>query len=160
MILKCPYCNGTLKSGEATIHGTVTGFLFVGFSHQNLYFKPESGEEIEVLGSRESTPAMRCEECGVVTLNINAPKQNKRDVIIELLMLCSFKELRSNLEDPKRVIIEKWKESYLPKENELRNVFTIDEQSLLADFDRLIDKGNWSMIENLAQEIVETLEKR
>ena len=77
MTLKCPYCNGTLKSGEAKIHGTMTGFLFVGFSHQNLYFKSELGEEIEVLGSNECTPAMRCEECGVVVLNMNVTKQNK-----------------------------------------------------------------------------------
>lgn len=160
MTLKCPYCNGILESGEAKIHGTLTGFLFVGFSYQNLYFKPESGEEIEVLGSRESTPAMRCEECGVVTLKMNIPKQNKRDVIIELLTLCSFEELRNNIDDPKRVIIEKWKESYLPQDNDLKSAFTMDEQGLLADFDALIDKGNWSRIESLAQEIVETLEKR
>ena len=160
MTLKCPYCNGTLKSGEAKIHGTLTGFLFFGFSYQNLYFKPESGEEVEVLGSRESTPAMRCEECGVVVLNMNVSKQNKRDVIIELLTLCSFKELHNNIDDPKRVIIEKWKESYLPQDNDLKSVFTMDEQGLVADVDRLIDKGNWSRIESLAQEIIETLEKR
>lgn len=139
MSLKCPYCNGILKSGEATIHGTVTGFLYVGFSHQNLYFKSESGEEIEILGSREYTPAMRCEECGVVTLNMNIPKQNIRDVIIELLTLCSFEELHHSIENPKRVIIEKWKEHYLPYDNNLKSSFTIHEQSLLSEFDRLID---------------------
>ena len=137
MNIKCPYCNETLKSGEASIHGTMTGFLFVGFSYQNLYFQPESGKEIEVLGSRESTPAMRCEACGVVTLNMSFPKENKKDVIIEILTLFSFQELRNNLDDPKRVVIEKWKETYLPNNNDVKNAFTIDELALLADFNKI-----------------------
>lgn len=74
MTTKCPYCNGTIKNGVANIHGTMTGFLFVGFSYQNLYFKPESGQEMKVLGSRESTPAMRCQDCGVVILNKSFPQ--------------------------------------------------------------------------------------
>lgn len=47
MTLKCPYCNSALKSGEANILETVTGFLFVGFAFQNLCFKPESVKAID-----------------------------------------------------------------------------------------------------------------
>lgn len=160
MTLKCPYCDGTLISGEARIHGTITGFLLVGLSHQNLYFKSELGEETEVLGSGESTPAMKCNKCGVVTLNINCPKQNKRDNIVELLMLSSFEELRKSIENSKSVIIAKWKENYLPQDSDFENYFTTEELVLLDDFDKLIDKENWLEIETLAQNIVEKLEKR
>ena len=157
MNFKCPYCKGSLKSGEAKIHGTVTGFLFVGLSHQNLYFKTESGEESEVLSSGESTPAMICENCGVVTLNINFPKQNKRDIIIDLLTLCSFKELRDKIEDSNSIITGKWKESYLPEDNDFKNSFSLEELILLADFDRLIIERNWSKIEIQSQKIIEKI---
>ena len=88
MSLKCPYCDSDLKSGQATIHGTVVGFLVFGFSHQNLYFKTDTGEEIKILGSNKSTPAMRCENCGIVTLNLDYTDQNDGDKLIDILTLC------------------------------------------------------------------------
>ena len=153
MTLNCPYCDGTLESGEAKNHGTVTGFLLFGFSHQNLYFKTESGVESEILGSGMSTPAMKCDKCGVVILNINFPKQNKRDIITELLTLCSFNELRDNIEDSKSVISTKWRENYLPENNDFKNYFSIYELSLLADFDILMKEGNWDKIEMQSEKI-------
>ena len=47
MNIKCPYCNDTLKSNEATIFGTMSGFIFVAFTCQNICFKPELGKEID-----------------------------------------------------------------------------------------------------------------
>lgn len=160
MVLKCHYCDGTLESGEARIHGTITGFLLFGFSHQNLYFKTESGEESEVLGSGMSTPAMKCDKCGVFILNKNLPNQNRREIITELLTLCSFKELRDNIEDSGSIITAKWKENYLPENNDFKNYFSINELSLLADFDILINEGNWDKIEMQSEKINKKLDNK
>lgn len=160
MSKKCPYCDGTLQSGEAKIHGTLTGFLLVGLSHQNLYFKNESGEESEILGCNESTPAMKCDMCGVVTLNINFPKQNWRDKMVEILTLCAFDELRDNIQTANidaninNEITAKWNASYLPHDSEFKSFFVSGELSQLEHFDKLIKEQNWAKIENKAEEII------
>ncbi len=163
MILKCPYCDGNLKSGQASIHGTVGGLFLIGLSYQNLYFKPESGKEINVLGSNSSTPSMRCEKCGVVILNLNFPEQYERDVMIDLLTLCSSKELRESIQESNpevninNEISKAWKDNYLPRENEFKESFTNDELGLLENFDKLINDNNWEVIETLSEKIIEKL---
>lgn len=161
MSLKCPYCDSDLKSGQATIHGTVVGFLVFGFSHQNLYFKTDTGEEIKILGSGKSTPAMRCENCGIVTLNLDYPDQNDGDKLIDILTLCSSKELRDDLQksnpdiDINSEIIKNWKENYLPDDPDFKNQFKNDELMLLERFDKLIKDNNWPEIEILAGVIID-----
>ena len=165
MKTKCPYCDGTLESGEAKIHGTMVGFLLVGLSYQNLYFKSESGNETSILASHESTPAMKCNTCGVVTLNLNSPTVIIRDTMIELLTLCCYKELRDNVQksnpemDVESEIVSKWKEIFLPQDNDFKNFFSIEEIKLLEKFDKVIDEQNWGKIESLSGEIIEKLNR-
>ena len=166
MSLKCPYCNTSLKSGQARIHGTVGGFLVYGFSHQNLYFMSDSGKEIKILGSGKSTPAMRCENCGVVTLNLDYSDQQEKDNLIELLTLFSSKELRDSIQesnpdiDINTGIVKNWKENYLPNEADFKKYFTNDELILLENFDKLIDDKNWEEIENLSAQLIENFDKK
>ena len=161
--LKCPYCDGNLKSGQARIHGTVAGLFLIGLSYQNLYFKPESEKEIKILGSNNSTPSMRCEKCGVVILNLDFPEQCERDVLIELLTLCSSKELRESIQESNpdvninNEIIKTWKDNYSPHDNEFKESFTNDELCMLEDFDKLINANNWEVIETLSEKIIEKL---
>jgi len=42
---------------------------------------------------------MRCENCGVVTLNLDYSEQYEKDNLIEILTLCSSKELRDNIQE-------------------------------------------------------------
>ncbi len=165
MKTKCPYCDGILESGEAKIHGSMVGFLLVGLSYQNLYFKSESGNETAVLASHESTPAMKCNTCGVVTLNLNSPTVIIRDTLIELLTLCCYKELRDNVQksnpemDVESAIIEKWREIYLPDNESFKTLFTGEELSSLKQFNQSINDQNWSKIESLSGEIIESLNR-
>lgn len=165
MSLNCPYCDGKLKSGQARVHGTLGGFLIYGISHQNLYFKDESGKEIKILASGKSTPSMRCDQCGIVTLNLDHSDQFEKENLIELLTLCSSRELRASIQesnpelDVNLEIIKNWKKNYLPKDTDFRKLFTIDELSLLENFDKLTVDKNWIEIENLSEEIIEKLNK-
>ncbi len=158
-----PYCDGLLESGEAKIHGTMVGFLLVGLSYQNLYFKSESGKETAILASHESTPAMKCNTCGVVTLNLNSPTEIMRDTLIELLTLCCFKELRDNVQktnpeiNVESEIVAKWREIYLPDNDYFKMLFTSEELSLLKQFNQAIDQQNCYKIESLSGEIIEKL---
>lgn len=160
MKTKCSYCDGIIESGEAKIHGTTVGFLLVGLSYQNLYFKSESGKETAILASHESTPAMKCNKCGVVTLNLNSPTENVRDMLIELLTLCCFKELRDSVQksnpeiDVESEIISKWKEIYLTQDIDFKNFFGIEELKLLEKFNKVIDEQNWRKIESLSGELI------
>lgn len=103
---------------------------------------------------------MKYDKCGVVTLNMSSPKQNKRDVLFELLTLCSFKELRDNIEDSNSEIIAKWKENYLPEDIDLKNFFSVDEIALLNELDKLMNNENWEKIEKLSEEIIEKLDNK
>ena len=76
------------------------------------------------------------------------------------MTLCSFKELRDNIEDSGSIITAKWKENYLPENNDFKNYFSINELSLLADFDILINEGNWDKIEMQSEKINKKLDNR
>jgi hypothetical protein len=161
----CPYCEGPLVSGNVSIHGSLGEFLLFGFSFHNLFFKPDKGDEIMVLGSAQTAPAMRCGTCGIVSLNLYYSEILVKDVIIDILTLCSSKELRDSLQgsnsdiDIQSEIIKKWKENYLPNEIGFKNSFTVDELCLLADFDKVLSDNNWEKIEPISEEIIEELNK-
>ena len=62
----CPLCEGELERGSVSVHGTLVGFLFVGFSVQHCFFKPRDGKEQVVLTSRNRRRGFRCKACGFV----------------------------------------------------------------------------------------------
>lgn len=134
-----------------------------GFSHQNLYFKTDSGQEIKILGSGKSTPAMSCENCGIVTLHLEYSDQNEKDNLIDILTLCSSEELRDDLQksnpdiDINSEIIKNWKENYLSDNHDFKNQFKNDELILLERFDILIKDKNWREIEILSGQIIDLI---
>jgi hypothetical protein len=65
----CPFCGATMQVGVASIHGTLLGFLVIGFSHQSLWFRPDGArKEVEALVPRVDCPAQSCGRCGAVLL--------------------------------------------------------------------------------------------
>lgn len=72
-------------------------------------------------------------------------------------MLCSFEELQNNIVDPKRALITRWKVTYLSNHIDIKNTFTMEEQAMLSEFDKLVDERVWSKIKTHAQKIVEKL---
>lgn len=77
--MNCPYCDTVMEAGHLEVHGTVLGFMFVGWSHQNCYFRRGDGTEEVVVKPRHgmfSRPkreewrpkAHRCEKCGCVVV--------------------------------------------------------------------------------------------
>ena len=163
MKLECPYCKGKLKTGQANIHGTVGGFLLFGLSYQNLYFKPESEKEIKVLGSNGSTPALRCDNCGIVVLNKEIVEQNDRDTLIELLTLCSSIELQESIResnpeiDIHEEIYKEWNNFYSPQKNEFRAFFTDEELKSMSELEVLIVARDWKRIYVVADEMLSSV---
>lgn len=172
MSAKCPYCAGKLISGTAKIHGTLSGFLFIGLSYENLYFESDDGEETEVLGSGCSTYAMMCEDCGTVTLNVDYSKaqevrdaeiMSKKDSLVDILTIFSSKELCDNIQksnpeiDVRSEIVKKWKENYLPNDEELQSDFTKNELTLLEKFNQLVNNNDWQKMEITAEKILDEL---
>lgn len=167
MSLKCPYCNGKLKNGQANIHGTVGGFLLFGFSCENLYFKSESEKEIEILGSNSSTPSMRCEDCGIVILNKEITEQIDKDlnldILVELLTLCSSNELQESIKesnpaiDVQKEIYNQWVEFYSSDKKELIKSITEDDLRMLSEIDILISAKKWGEVEIVANKILKSI---
>ncbi|MBL9161244.1 MAG: hypothetical protein JNL18_00725 [Planctomycetaceae bacterium] len=62
----CPQCDGSLEEGIVAIHGTWWSGLFVGWSYENLWFRPHGGQETAALQSGESRRGWRCAACGFV----------------------------------------------------------------------------------------------
>lgn len=111
----------------------------------------------------KSTPAMSCENCGIVTLNLEYSDQNEKDNLIDILTLCSSEELRDDLQksnpdiDINSEIIKNWKENYLPDNHDFKNQFKNDELILLERFDILIKDKNWREIEILSGQIIDLI---
>lgn len=61
---------------------------------------------------------MRCDQCGIVTLNLDYSELYEREKLIELLTLCSLKELRDSIQgsnpeiDINSEIVINWKEVF------------------------------------------------
>jgi len=165
MSLKCPYCNGKLINGQVNIHGTVGGFLLYGLSYENLYFKSESEKEIKILGSNNSTPSLRCEDCEIVILNKEIIKQidKDRDILIELLTLCSSNELQESIKESNpeinihQEIYNQWIEFYSSEKKELFESFTESDLRLLSEIDILISAKNWREADIVANKILKSI---
>ncbi len=163
MTHKCPYCNGTLEKGKASIDGTTFGFIFYGFSHKNLYFKSESGKETMILGNSETTPALRCENCGIVILHKEFYTPNVRENVVDFLTVCSSdKLLEKSFENITDVSIHEeiassWKILYLPKQNNFAKCFSENELQALSAFDDFIDSKDWDKLETSAEKALNAL---
>jgi hypothetical protein len=70
----CPQCGGGLEAGTVAIRASLLSFLLVGWSYENLWFRPPRGERKAVLQSGESRYGWRCEACGFV--GIAAPGED------------------------------------------------------------------------------------
>jgi hypothetical protein len=67
--MTCPGCGGQMAAGRLRVKGTLSGFLLVGFSLQDLWWSDlaESRESRErVIGSGGQRPAHRCIACGMI----------------------------------------------------------------------------------------------
>ena len=68
--MKCPNCNVEMEPGQAQVKGSLLGFLIIGFSHQNLYFKSSDGSTKEVVipsgGKRSGHYCRLCDALFVV----------------------------------------------------------------------------------------------
>ena len=155
----CPYCGSTMKSGSAEIHGTVMGFLLMGASYENLYFKPDGEKEIKILDSRSSTSASWCENCEVLFLNngniASEDIENESDFsqitrenIFGLLGLFASNEQQAeylknypdlNLADEMFI---QWNDCYKPELDDFSSSFNEMELSLLSKFDAEIKRIN------------------
>ena len=72
--MNCPNCGAELIAGEATVRGTILGFLAVGLSHQHLFFKQSDTSngtrsyKKKVLPSGNITRADHCGKCGLTVI--------------------------------------------------------------------------------------------
>jgi hypothetical protein len=67
--MKCSICNGDLERGYVEIHGTLTGFLFLGLSHQPLFYHSENDEkEEQVLEPNLTYCVFRCSDCKAIVM--------------------------------------------------------------------------------------------
>ncbi|WP_068475845.1 hypothetical protein [Saccharicrinis aurantiacus] len=175
MNLKCPNCNGIIVHGTARIHGTMFGFLFVGFSYQNLYFQPNNEREYKVLGPNMPVQAMICKNCETLVLSQENYKPNitsEEPELIELstnntfntLKLWSSSELQKErqLECPDINIVtslfNQWKNVFRPDVMNYKDVFEFKLQSLLYDFDWELSRVYKSFEQNIPHltEFIET----
>jgi DNA-directed RNA polymerase subunit RPC12/RpoP len=70
----CPQCGSRLEAGAVAVQGTFWGWVMVGWSYQQLWFRPRLGEQRRVLESGESRRGWRCADCGFV--GVAAPGRN------------------------------------------------------------------------------------
>jgi hypothetical protein len=58
-----------MSQGAAVIHGTLMGFIVVGFSWMKLFFRPAQGtrsDDLEIMRPDQRKQAFRCDRCGGV----------------------------------------------------------------------------------------------
>jgi hypothetical protein len=67
--MKCPYCNGQLVEGEASVAGTIGGLLLFGLSWQHLWFKVNGDDKKqEIISSNRRKKGMQCSMCGAIVI--------------------------------------------------------------------------------------------
>ena len=152
----CPNCNNKMTLGYASIHGTFVGFLFFGFSYQNLYFRAEGEKEIKVLDSGCTSTALKCDKCDTVVLIPNFTDTDElfdeedfttqtRDVIVEIITICSSKELQDSIASSNpginlwEDIFQNWKENYKPDMKDFSDSFSMKELVSLKRFNNEVD---------------------
>ena len=64
----CPYCGEQMTIGEARVHSTALGILFVGMSNQHLSFFKKGKKTRRVLSSGHRIKAHHCESCGATVI--------------------------------------------------------------------------------------------
>lgn len=57
-----------MEKGEAEVHGTLGGFLLVGFSLQSLWFESVNTKK-KILPSNSSADAYHCESCDITVID-------------------------------------------------------------------------------------------
>jgi predicted RNA-binding Zn-ribbon protein involved in translation (DUF1610 family) len=67
----CPTCGETMRRGHLTVRGTIVGFLLIGFSAQNLYFRwrgrgDSKHQDVKLIESGGTKTAFHCGKCGAV----------------------------------------------------------------------------------------------
>ena len=68
-LTQCPLCGSDLEPGQVKVHGTLLGFLFVGFSYAHCWFAPNGeGKERIVVPSGGSRLSCCCPHCGFVAI--------------------------------------------------------------------------------------------
>ena len=136
-----------------------------GLSYDNLYFKSESEKEIKILCSNNSTPSLRCEDCEIVILNKEITEQidKDRDILIELLTICSSNELQESIKESNpeinihQEIYNQWIEFYSSDKKELFESFTKDDLRMLSEIDILISDKNWGKADIVANKILKSI---
>jgi hypothetical protein len=67
--MKCPYCDGEMVPGTASVKGTLLGFLVVGLSHQHLWFRRlDGGADELIIRSRANKAGHQCTQCRAVII--------------------------------------------------------------------------------------------
>ena len=70
--MDCSRCGEPMEPGRVEVHGSARGFLFAGFSLQDLYWYDErrsSASQQMVVGSGTGRPAFACKSCGLLTVD-------------------------------------------------------------------------------------------
>jgi hypothetical protein len=63
--MNCPKCSAKLCPGLVTVHGTLLGFLWYGWSYQHCFWRSdqEPTNEVKIVGSNCFVQAFRCDAC-------------------------------------------------------------------------------------------------
>jgi hypothetical protein len=73
--MKCPYCDGEMVPGTASVKGTTLGFFVVGLSYQHLWFRQLNGGVDEVIiRSRRDRAGHQCTQCRAVIIQGDSMK--------------------------------------------------------------------------------------
>ncbi len=67
--MNCPKCGEEMTRGDAVIHGTLTGFMIFGRSHQPMFFRPKGGSEKQVLQPQIKYDSFFCGACRVILIS-------------------------------------------------------------------------------------------
>lgn len=70
--MNCPYCQGEMAPGTASVKGTLIGFLIFGLSEQHLWFQRDDSPKQRIIASNDERPGHQCTKCGAVVI---APPQ-------------------------------------------------------------------------------------
>jgi hypothetical protein len=66
--MKCPYCDGEMVPGTASVKGTVLGFFAIGPSYQHLWFRRLNGIGDVIIRSRGAKGGHQGTQCRAVII--------------------------------------------------------------------------------------------
>jgi hypothetical protein len=76
--MRCPYCDGEMVPGTASVKGTLLGFLTIGLSYQHLWFRKLDGgpgEDEKIIHSTGKRAGHQCRQCGAVIIQGDSESQ-------------------------------------------------------------------------------------